>query len=69
MHARIAAKRPAFGPLAPVAPVVVVAGADALVVLEEEPDELPHAARPRQASSRTSAAAALAAGLRLLLLR
>jgi hypothetical protein len=65
-HSRIAAKRPAFGPLAP---VVVVAGADALVVLEEEPDELPHAARPRQASSRTSTAAVLTAGLRLLLLR
>jgi hypothetical protein len=65
-HSRIAVKRPEFGPLAP---VVVVAGADALVVLEEEPDELPHAARPRQASNRTSTAAALAAGLRLLLLR
>src|ERR1039458_10728460 len=60
-HSRIAANRPAFGPLAPVAPVVVAA--DALVLVDELFEELPQAASPRQASRRTSTAAA--AGLRL----
>jgi hypothetical protein len=64
-HSRSAVKRPEFGPLAPVVPVVVVA-ADALVLVDELFEEPPQAASPRQASRRASATA-IAAGLRLLL--
>jgi hypothetical protein len=65
-HSRVAVKRPAFGPLAPV-PVVALAlvAAVLVLVLVDELEELPQAARPMQASRMTSTAAA--AGLRLLL--
>jgi hypothetical protein len=66
-HARTAAKRLAFGPLAPVPVLAIVPVVAATVLVDELFEELPQAARPIQASRRTSTAAA--AGLRLLLSR
>jgi hypothetical protein len=51
------------------APPVVEVAADALVLVDELFEELPQAASPIQASRRTNAVVAAAAGVRLWLLR
>jgi hypothetical protein len=70
-HSRIAAKRPAFGPFAPVpvpVPVPVLVLVAAVAVLEDELlEEPPQAASPRQASRSTNTVVAATSGLRLLL--
>jgi hypothetical protein len=63
-HSRNAAKRPAPLPVAPAAPVALVAAAFAVV--DELLEDPPQAARPRLASSRTTTAVAVLMETRLV---